>query len=76
LNSLAADLQLALELADEADRISLAHFRSAALVVETKSDMSPVSQADREVEQAIRRRLNRDRPGHEILGEEFGGTAG
>jgi len=76
LNSLAADLQLALELADEADRISLGYFRSATLVVETKADKSPVSQADQEVEQAIRRRLNRERPGHAILGEEFGGTAG
>ena len=63
MDPLAANLQLALELADEADRISLAYFRSDTLAVETKADMSPVSQADREVEQAIRRRLERERPG-------------
>jgi len=63
LDPLAANLQLALELADEADRISLAYFRSDTLAVETKADMSPVSQADREVEQAIRGHLERERPG-------------
>jgi len=73
-SGLRAELELALALADEADRISLAHFRTEGLLVETKPDMTPVSQADREVEQAIRRRLERERPGHAVLGEEFGGT--
>jgi len=48
VNSLAANLDLALQLADEADRISLAHFQSADLVVETKLDMSPVTDVDRD----------------------------
>jgi histidinol-phosphatase len=68
-----SELELALELADVADRISLAHFQSDGLVVETKPDMSPVSEADREVEQAIRRRVAQARPHHTVLGEEFGG---
>src|SRR5215471_14214943 len=72
---LEADLELALELADEADNISLNYFRSERLVIETKPDMTPVSQADREVEQAIRRILAETRPEDAVLGEEYGGDA-
>jgi histidinol-phosphatase len=72
---LEADLELALELADEADNISLNYFRSERLVIETKPDMTPVSQADREVEQTIRRILAETRPDDAILGEEYGGDA-
>lgn len=75
MSGLPDELRLALELADEADQISLAHFRAEHLVVETKPDMTPVSEADRAVEQAIRRRLERDRPRHTVLGEEFGGPS-
>jgi histidinol-phosphatase len=69
------DLDLALRLADAADRISLRHFRSEHLVVETKPDMTPVSQADREVEEAIRGLLAQARPDQAVLGEEFGGES-
>jgi histidinol-phosphatase len=68
------DLALALELADVADAITLRHFRSADLVVETKPDLTPVSEADRFVEQALRERLEKLRPGDAILGEEYGGS--
>jgi histidinol-phosphatase len=51
------DLALALELANVADEITLSRFRAADLVVETKPDLTPVSEADRAVEQALRRRL-------------------
>ena len=67
-----ADLALALELADLADRIALRRFRAADLVVETKPDLTPVSEADREAEQAIRRRLEQDRPADAVMGEEYG----
>jgi histidinol-phosphatase len=67
------DLTLALELADLADAITLPRFRAADLVVETKPDLTPVSDADRAVERAIRERLARDRPGEPVLGEEEGG---
>jgi histidinol-phosphatase len=67
------DLALAMALADEADRISMQGFRSTGLTVDTKADLSPVSAADRAIEQHIRDRVHRDRPGHAILGEEFGG---
>jgi histidinol-phosphatase len=66
-------LALALSLADDADRISLARFRARDLRVETKPDLTPVSEADRAVEAALRERLGRERPGEPVLGEEEGG---
>jgi histidinol-phosphatase len=66
------DLSLALHLADIADEISTARFRAADLRVETKPDLTPVSDADRAVETAIRRKLAELRPGDAIVGEEFG----
>jgi histidinol-phosphatase len=70
--TLHSELVLALELADEADAITMARFRSRDLRVETKPDLTPVSDADRAVEDAIRRRLDRDRPADAVLGEERG----
>jgi len=70
------DLALALELADLADEITLARFRADDLVVETKPDLTPVSEADRAVEQAMRERLADERPGDSIVGEEYGAVAG
>jgi histidinol-phosphatase len=70
------DLSLALELADLADAISLERFRARDLVVETKPDLSPVTEADTAVEQAIRARLAADRPGDGVLGEEYGENMG
>jgi histidinol-phosphatase len=71
-----ADLALALELAGLADAITLPRFRSAELVVSTKPDLTPVSEADRAAEEAIRRRLREARPDDAVLGEEFGATTG
>ena len=70
------DLAFALELADVADAITLARFRAADLHVETKPDLSPVSEADRAVEEALRERIARERPGESVLGEEEGGEDG
>lgn len=68
------DLALALSLADDADAISLARFRALDLRVETKPDLTPVSEADRAVEAALRERLARERAGEPVLGEEEGGA--
>src|SRR5947208_8411873 len=57
-----ADLALALALADAADLLSLQRFRALDLVVETKPDLTPVSDADRAVEAAIRTTLAAQRP--------------
>jgi histidinol-phosphatase len=71
-------LSLALELADIADAITVGRFRAEDLVVETKPDLTPVSEADRAVEEAVRERLAAAAPTHAVLGEEFGvaGDAG
>jgi histidinol-phosphatase len=69
------DLELALRLADAADEISMPLFRSG-LAVETKADLSPVTDADRGIEAQIRSLLATERPGDGILGEEEGATAG
>jgi len=66
------DLAFALELADLADSLSVPRFRAADLVVETKPDMTPVTEVDRTVEQALRDRISRDRPEDGVVGEEFG----
>jgi histidinol-phosphatase len=71
---LRSDLALALEIADEADVITMARFRAHDLHVEKKPDMTPVSEADRAVETSIRERLDRERPTDAVLGEEEGAT--
>jgi histidinol-phosphatase len=77
VTELADDLTFALDLADLADGLAMASFRAADLVVETKPDLTPVSEADRAVERAIREQLAAHRPGDAVLGEEYGqeGTA-
>ncbi len=70
------DLSFALELADIADAITTARFRATDLRVETKPDLTPVSEADRAAEEAIRAQVAAKRPGESVLGEEFGGDGG
>ncbi len=67
------DLELALRLADAADAISLPRFRTG-LAVETKADLTPVTEADRAVEAELRALLAESRPGDAVLGEEEGTT--
>ena len=69
---MSSDLDVALRLADAADAISVARFRALDLVVETKPDQSPVTEADRAVEAELRAILARERPDDAILGEEEG----
>ena len=71
-----ADLAFALELADLADSLSLPRFRATDLRVETKSDATPVTDADRAVERALRERIGAARPGEGVLGEEEGDDGG
>jgi histidinol-phosphatase len=73
------DLSLALQLAHAADALSLARFRALDLRVETKPDLTPVTDADRDVERALLDLLARERPADGVLGEEHGtreGTSG
>lgn len=71
-----ADLAFALELADVADALSLPRFRAADLRVETKPDLTPVTDADRAVEHALRERISAVRAGDGVLGEEEGDSGG
>jgi histidinol-phosphatase len=73
-SDLASDLELAHALADAADVLTMGRFRARDLIVETKPDLTPVTDADRAVEEMIRDRLGRERPGDAVLGEEFGTT--
>ena len=59
------------DLADISGKIVLAHFRTG-VVVDAKSDASPVTIADRDAEAAMRERIRRSFPDHGIIGEEFG----
>jgi histidinol-phosphatase len=70
----ADDLALSHTLADTADAVSMARFRALDLHVDTKPDLTPVSDADTAVERALRNTLARARPRDGVLGEEFGVT--
>ena len=70
--SLSDDLSLALKLAAEADLISLERFSALDLVVTTKPDRTPVTDADQAVERSIRAGIEAARPNDSILGEEYG----
>ena len=70
----AADLELAQELARIADEISLPHFEGRDFAIQTKPDGSPVTDADVEIERAMRAYLGRERPGDAVTGEEAGAT--
>jgi histidinol-phosphatase len=70
----ADDLALALELADHADAITKERFRANDLRVDTKPDDTPVTDADRRVEEMVRARVAAARPSHAVLGEEQGSS--
>jgi histidinol-phosphatase len=67
-----ADLRFALELADAADAVTLPRFRAVDLHVETKPDLTPVTDADRAAERLLREHVARERRGEGVLGEEEG----
>ena len=68
------DLTLALMLADRADGLTSARFGALDLRIDTKPDLTPVTDADRAVEAELREVLARERIQDSIVGEEFGGT--
>jgi histidinol-phosphatase len=70
------DLAFARTLADAADRITLGRFRALDLQVETKPDLSPVSEADRAAEEKVRELVAVSGRGESVLGEELGDDGG
>jgi histidinol-phosphatase len=71
-HDLKSDLELAIRLADVADEISLKRYQALDLVIETKPDSSPVTDADKAVESAIRNEISKVRSDDLVVGEEFG----
>jgi len=69
-----SDLEFAAGLADIADELALARFGALDLQVETKPDLSPVTETDRAIEKALRERIDAERPGDSVLGEEEGSS--
>jgi histidinol phosphatase-like enzyme (inositol monophosphatase family) len=59
------------EAADAAGKVALSYFRKT-IPVDDKQDKSPVTQADREIEQTLRALITKKYPNHGIIGEEFG----
>src|SRR5437899_5747047 len=70
------DLRLAHILADAADAVTMERFKALDLKVETKPDLTPVSEADKAAEELIRGQLARARPRDAVLGEEYGSEGG
>lgn len=73
VSTYADDLTLALSLADAADAITMARFEANDLSVESKPDLTPVSDADTAVEKELRSIIAAHHPDDALLGEEFGG---
>jgi histidinol-phosphatase len=68
------DLAFAHRLADIADVITLNRYQAQDLVISTKPDKTPVTDADRKTEQAITAAIAEARPQDGVVGEEFGKT--
>ncbi len=69
-------LNFAREIADEAGRLTVDYFQSSEVAVDWKPDDSPVTAADRETEQLLRRRIESAFPADGIVGEEFDDRSG
>ncbi|MDQ3315872.1 MAG: histidinol phosphate phosphatase [Actinomycetota bacterium] len=74
--SLRPYLDLAVQTAYEAGRLTLGYFGTGRARTEFKDDESPVTVADREAEKLIRARISGRYPAHAILGEEYGADEG
>jgi histidinol-phosphatase len=68
------ELAFAHDVADAADKITLARFGTKDLIVDQKPDLTPVSDADRATERQIVDMIATARPTHAIVGEEYGAT--
>lgn len=68
------DVRLAHVIADQVDALTLAKFKSMDFTVESKPDLTPVTDVDRDAEALARGLLNRHRGRDAVLGEEGGQT--
>jgi histidinol-phosphatase len=65
------DLRLAHVIADQVDAVTMSRFRAQDLVVDTKPDHTPVTDADTQAEEVVRAQLGRTRPRDSVMGEEL-----
>ncbi len=70
----AARLDLARRIGDRAREVAMKHFDPAGVAFDDKSDGSPVTVADRSIEEFARSEIERAFPDDGIIGEEFGTT--
>ncbi|NCT91378.1 histidinol-phosphatase [Cellulomonas sp. APG4] len=68
------DLRLAHVIADQVDAMTTERFRAQDLVVSTKPDTTPVTDADTHAEEIVRAQLARTRPRDAVMGEEMPDT--
>jgi hypothetical protein len=69
------DLRLAHEIADAADAVTMNRFNALDLRIETKPDLSPVTDADRAVEELVRALVLRPGPATRSSGRNSAPTA-
>lgn len=69
-------IRLALELAEVAGQISRRYFTAPDLTVDAKTDGSPITRADREIESAMRDAVAEAFPADSFTGEEYPDTQG
>jgi len=68
------DLRLGHVIADMVDSLTMSRYQAADLRVETKPDLTPVTDADKAAEELVRTQLRRTRPRDAVVGEEFDAT--
>jgi histidinol-phosphatase len=68
------DLRLALSIADQVDSFTMSRYGAADLRIDTKPDLTPVTDADSDAEKLIRSQLQRTRPRDAVMGEELAPT--
>ncbi|GJQ28205.1 MAG: histidinol phosphate phosphatase [Phycisphaerae bacterium] len=75
-HAIADRLDAARAMAAEAGALVMRYFQRDGLSVETKSDGTPVTRADREAEEFLRDRIRSRYPDDGLVGEEYGEHAG
>lgn len=70
--AIAARLNAAIRYGGIADALARKHFDPAGIAADSKADGSPVTVADRAIEEMLRAAIEREFPGDGLIGEEFG----